>query len=668
MPPKRNNSNPDVAPSPLKQLTQTVTSTLLSPLRTLPNPTTTSLNAIAPQFLTRPKLRARMLSAASPSELIRSRIDSSEMQFRAVTYLPDEVLSDIPEGTEEGDGGGVSLMDGFRASLPDGRRRHKARSWKALALGENGVFSDPADATKKLDRERKHIQREHDLLSIRKSLAIAEIRELDIKIQNLQSLRHTVVERMGGLEQQQEELNRELEELDTKLGDLNEETELVALESEAGIPPAIASSPTMPATPILGSAEPGLSESIYGRMQKSTSEIRAARRRRATNRRKSMRIQHELMTPGANIRTVQTHGDSITALDFDMPFGTMVTASMDDTVRVWDLGTGRCKGLLEGHAASVRCLQIEDTVVATGSMDATIRIWDLSRSETYGMGLGLSPLGKLVDRDDDDYEHVGDDISETATEGSLQRTSASDWKEPEDCCVYTLDSHVGEVTALHFHGNTLVSGSADKTLRQWDLTTGRVVQTLDILWAVASSSNSMSSLTSSSSDPWTTPSTPFVGALQCFEAAMASGTLDGQVRLWDLRSGQVARTLIGHTGPITTLQFDDVHVVTGSLDRSIRTWDLRMGTIVDAYAYESDRGILGMGVDARRIVAGTGEGVVRVYERAEGRHWSVGPGAQGDGLEMEMEGKCAIERVRCKEGYLVEGRRDGVVGVWSMGH
>lgn len=41
-------------------------------------------------------------------------------------------------------------------------------------------------------------------------------------------------------------------------------------------------------------------------------------------------------------------------------------------------------------------------------------------------------------------------------------------------------------------------------------------------------------------------------------------------RLYIVRSGQVSRSLVGHTGPVTCLQFDDVHLVTGSLDRSIR--------------------------------------------------------------------------------------------------
>ena len=69
-----------------------------------------------------------------------------------------------------------------------------------------------------------------------------------------------------------------------------------------------------------------------------------------------------------------------------------------------------------------------------------------------------------------------------------------------------------------------------------------------------------------------------------------------------------------------------------------------------------------MNFDARRIVASVGEDVVKVYDKTEGRHWDCGAGATA----AEGEGKAAVvERVRIKDGYMVEGRRDGVVGVWS---
>jgi division protein 1 len=65
--------------------------------------------------------------------------------------------------------------------------------------------------------------------------------------------------------------------------------------------------------------------------------------------------------------------------------------------------------------------------------------------------------------------------------------------------------------------------------------------------------------------------------------------------------------------------------------------------------------------DSRRITAAAGEPVVKVYDKADGRHWNCGPGVQ-----EEIDGALSnIERVRIKEGFLVEGRRDGGVGVWS---
>lgn len=86
-----------------------------------------------------------------------------------------------------------------------------------------------------------------------------------------------------------------------------------------------------------------MSESIYEKIPSPRS------RRPKIMRRKSIPIRHEHFEPGSNIREIQAHNDMITALDFDFPFGTMVTAALDDTVRVWDLNAGRCMGMLEGH-------------------------------------------------------------------------------------------------------------------------------------------------------------------------------------------------------------------------------------------------------------------------------------------------------------------------------
>ncbi|MCJ1365213.1 Mitochondrial fission protein [Acarospora aff. strigata] len=592
--------------------------------------------------LRRPNIQRRVFSFAhsSPSEIVRAKLSTSEIQYRALTYLPDELLANIPE-----DDNTYSLFQGFQATLPEsegdhkkGRRRHNAKGQKLL--GEADSDSDGPPSLVKLKKDRNRMNHKLEMMGVRKNMCSAEIREVDNKIANLNSMRRIVLDRLAGLEQEEAQVEHELLNVDNKIEDLKEELEDAAALSQKS--PTLATEPA-DATMIeeAGAADASfMSESIYEKLPSPKAK------RHKTIRRKSMPILHEHFEPGSNIRELQAHNDMITALDFDVPFGTMVTAALDDTVRVWDLNLGRCMGLLEGHHASVRCLQVEDNIVATGSMDASIRLWDLSRAE-------YSPQDNRRDEEEDDglgFENP-EDLPPPPPSSSMR-----------DCPLFSLEAHVDEVTALHFRGDTLVSGSADKTLRQWDLVKGRCVQTLDVLWAAAQASATMNS----ADGQWRTTgrlpdaSADFVGALQCFDAALACGTADGMVRLWDLRSGQVHRSLVGHTGPVTCLQFDDVHLVTGSLDRSIRIWDLRTGSIHDAYAY--DNPITSMQFDPRRIVSAAGEDVAKVYDKTDGRHWDCGAGVTA---EEEGRSPSTVERVRIKDGYLTEGRKDGIVGIWA---
>ena len=610
-----------------------------------------------------------------------------EIQHRALTHLPDELLANIPE-----DNSTYSLFQGFQASVPedeDGKgKHHKRRHGRRGSKGPKLLGAAPHESKeppdlKQLRSEKTSVSRKLEMMAIRKTMCSSEIREIDNKISNLNTMRKLVLDRLANLEQEELEMEHDINELDNKLEILEEEYEDAAALAQQS-----------PASKILEDAdaeEPDspemqasfMSESIYQKLPSPKSK------RKRPTRRISMPVLHEHLEAGSKIKELPAHEDVISALDFDAPFGTMVTAALDDTVRVWDLNAGRCMGLLEGHLSSVRCLQVEDNIVATGSMDASIRLWDLSKADYVPPTPQDDRVNRAgnVDHGDDDsgsvIHHDQDDDSGTAPTtlmSDIPPSSAS----MQDCPLFTLEAHVAEVTALHFKNNTLVSGSADKTLRQWDLEKGRCVQTLDVLWAAAQASATITppgGNNSFNAGGWRYPgrqadaSADFVGAVQCFDAALACGTADGMVRLWDLRSGNVHRSLVGHTGPVTALQFDDVHLVTGSLDRSIRVrisgrprfsadsnlqiWDLRTGGIYDAYAY--DNPISSMAFDARRIVAAASENVVKVYDKTDGRHWDCGPGSNA----QETISSTKVEHVRIKDGYVIEGRRDGMVGAWS---
>ena len=500
----------------------------------------------------------------SPSELMRAKLSTNEIQHRALTYIPDDLLTRIPQNDST-----YSLFQGFQATLPEEdpqehRKKHRRQStWGQNLLEESKEYKGPpglVNAKKARDRTNHKLE----MLGIRKNMCSSEILEIDKKVANLNTMRKIVLDRLSSLEDEELQVEEELVELDAKVDDLQgmleeqeaekampQEEENVDEEPEGGVE-----------TPTGSASDTFMSQSIYEKLPtpKSTKRGRPTRR-------KSMPIRHEHFEPGTSIRDMPAHNDMITALDFDAPFGTMVTAALDDTVRVWDLNQGRCLGLLEGHRASVRCLQVDDNIVATGSIDASIRLWDLNKAE-YPV-LESSSISKPSEEDDED-DDAGLAFSNPEDESSTPQMAASSMA---DCPLFSLEAHVSEVTALHFHKDTLVSGSADKTIRQWDLNKGRCIQTLDVLWAAAQASASVNPGESNqwkSSNRLPDASADFVGALQCFDAALACGTADGMVRLWDLRSGQVHRSLVGHTGPVTCLQFDDVHMVTGSLDRSIR--------------------------------------------------------------------------------------------------
>ena len=507
--------------------------------------------------LRRPGIQQRVFSyaKASPTELVRSKLSTSEIQHRALTYLPDELLTNIPE-----DENVYSLFQGFQATLPteetEHRKKQRRRNSKGQKLLEENSDSDGAPLAK-LKNERHTLNHRLEMMGVRKNMCSSEIREIDNKISNLNSMRKIVLDRLSDLEQDEVQMENDLIELDNRLEDLLEEMDDTETLNQSVTPPTEADMDNE----VTPQEETFMSASIYEKLPSPKSK------RTKPTRRKSIPIRHEHFEPGSSIREFQAHNDMITSLDFDVPFGTMVTSALDDTVRVWDLNRGRCLGLLEGHHASVRCLQVEDNIVATGSMDASIRLWDLSKAE-YPSSMSYPDSTK-------EEEEIDEDLALSHTSQQQTAPPPPPSSSMQSCPLFSLEAHVAEVTALHFRGDTLVSGSADKTLRQWDLVKGRCVQTLDVLWAAAQASSTINASGSNDGQWRNTGRVPdasadFVGALQCFDAALACGTADGMVRLWDLRSGQVHRSLVGHTGPITCLQFDEVHLVTGSLDRSIR--------------------------------------------------------------------------------------------------
>jgi WD40 repeat protein len=86
-----------------------------------------------------------------------------------------------------------------------------------------------------------------------------------------------------------------------------------------------------------------------------------------------------------------------------------VTASDDETVRIWDLTTGTERAILTGHTDTVTklvaCTTLAGTPVAvTASDDQTVRVWDLRTGQTinahalpYAVNcVAIGPSGEVI--------------------------------------------------------------------------------------------------------------------------------------------------------------------------------------------------------------------------------------------------------------------------------
>lgn len=287
----------------------------------------------------------------------------------------------------------------------------------------------------------------------------------------------------------------------------------------------------------------------------------------------------------------------------------LVSAGNDKTIKVRSLRTGRILRTLSGHSGSVYAVAIspDGQTLVSGSWDNTIKVWNLHAGNAGGTPTphGIAPTSRIV----------GDGL------------------------LYTLSGHSGEVNsvAISPDGQTLASGSEDKTIKLWNLRTGELKTTL------TGHSDGVKSV-----------------AFSPDGKTLASGSADYTIKLWQLHNASPLHTLTGHSNSVKAVAIsrDGQILASASQDKTIHLWHLHTGELYSQLTgHWGEVNSVAISSDGQTLVSASWDETIRL--------WHLGTGAQLQSLEGH-QGAVASVAISPDGQTLVSGSWDNTIRVWGL--
>ncbi|MDW7973025.1 MAG: caspase family protein [Thermodesulfovibrio sp.] len=199
--------------------------------------------------------------------------------------------------------------------------------------------------------------------------------------------------------------------------------------------------------------------------------------------------------------------------------------------------------------------------------------------------------------------------------------------------------HSKDVTSVFFSpdGKYIASGSRDKTVKLWEVSSGKNIRTFighsDYIYSVAFS-----------------PDGKYI----------ASGSHDTTIKLWEVSSGKNIRTFIGHSGNVSSIAFspDGKYIASGSGDKTIKLWEVSSGKNIRTFIGHSDYiSSIAFSPDGKYIASGCQDSTIKIWEISSGKQMRIfiGHSYHVSSVAFSPDGR-----------FIASGSLDETVKLWEV--
>lgn len=202
------------------------------------------------------------------------------------------------------------------------------------------------------------------------------------------------------------------------------------------------------------------------------------------------------------------------------------------------------------------------------------------------------------------------------------------WQEGQVDALF-LEGHTDAVYCLQFDAKKIISGSRDRSIKIWDLTSKECINTL-------------------------IGHTGSVLCLQYNDQHIISGSSDATIRIWNVKTGECCSVLHGHAQPVLDIQFyGRDHIVSCSKDMTLRVWNLHTGTVLRTI-HGHTAAVNSIHVHGGLVASASGDSTVRIWEIETGALVRILKGHERGLACVQFDG----DRV-------VSGSNDKTIKIWS---